>query len=100
MVILWFANMPIPKIAEKIGIKSSPSGGWLIRYAEHLSKEFNIKFHYAFPLNKIINGDVDNIFYHSFNIDTRKFEKKHSLHETQIEELIEKIKPDIIHIHG
>lgn len=48
MKIMWIANLPLPEIADRIGINSS-LGGWLTALSDQLKEMEDIEFIYCFP---------------------------------------------------
>ncbi len=50
MKILWFCNMPIPKIAEKLSLPEINLGGWLIGLTNYLSSLSEVELNIAFTL--------------------------------------------------
>ncbi|MFI3227938.1 MAG: glycosyltransferase [Clostridia bacterium] len=88
MKILWLTNIILPKISNSIGIETVNLGGWLTGLSNGLSQKQNIELCVIFPFDKYIFGKADNISYHGFT-DVEIFE-----------DIIQKEKPDIIHIFG
>lgn len=99
MKILWTVNLIPANVASKIGVSSDVLGGWVESMAKEL-KEFN-EIELAIAC-KCENGEffeetVDGIQYYSLAYT-------HSTSSEEIEkrfaEIIEKFKPDLIHIEG
>lgn len=101
MNILWINNIAIPQIAEAMGIKSLPVGGWMVKLANEISNLKDIKLSIAFPFHTIQNGKAGRISYYSFYVN-----EKHVVQgnlndsEKRLIEIIDNVKPDIIHIFG
>lgn len=102
MKILWLTNIPINSIARDIGMKEKVAEGWLTGLSKYLIEVENIELTLCFPQNKsnnVISGGVDKIKYEAYpqGKDKRKYSSKV---KDIFKEIIEKIKPDIIHIMG
>ena len=93
MNVMWITNVPLPNIAEKIGISNQPLGGWLVGYIEQLKKIDGISLSYAFPNSLRVDGTVDGISFFSFDPSSKDV-------IDQFVKIIEKCTPDVIHIFG
>lgn len=108
--ILWVCNVPIPKVANAIGMKVPNICGWLTGFANELEKEKNIELSICFPqlgIKEMKSGEIGRIHYYAFsqpqvlgflpaedqiNISTKM--------EKHINNIIALVKPDILHIFG
>lgn len=110
MKVLWVCNVPIPQIANKMGVKAPNICGWLTGFANLLQANQNIELHMAFPqigLKEMKTGNVGEINYYAFSQPKVLgfLPAEDQLHTSpkmvkQIEEIIELVKPDILHIFG
>lgn len=103
MNVLWLCNIMIPKIAQDLGEKECPTGGWLVGLADDLETNSNLQLNICFPLintKYIIEGTIGNINYIGFPqeiINPTQYNKKL---EKYFEDIIKKVNPDIVHIFG
>lgn len=108
--VLWVCNVPIPQIAENMGIKPPNICGWITGFANSLLQDNSVELHVCFPLlglKEMVSGKVENISYYAFSqpkmfgilpaedqlIITDKMKR-------QINEIIQVVKPDILHCFG
>lgn len=110
MKVLWFTNTPC-LAAEKLNL-AQVTGGWLSALNEQLAKQSGIELSVCFYYHKKINAfKYKNTTYlpvYRNNGDTliskikqRIATKTNDKREIpQLIEVIDKVKPDIIHIHG
>lgn len=97
MKILWLCNFPLPEIAKEIGIESIVNEGWIQGLSGELLKSDNSLI-YIFPQNcskEVIKGKTGKIEYYGFMHNVACCENKKFFVE-----LLEKEKPDIIHLMG
>ena len=100
--ILWVCNSPLPEIQSSVGIRSY-NEGWLIGMSNQLRNREDIIFHYSFPQyisKRTVNRTIDGITFWGFYSHHNKpycIEKENI---KKIRSIIQKIKPDIIHIFG
>jgi len=110
MKILWVTNVPIPRIANDMGLQAPNICGWLTGFANSIEQRKDIELHICFPLlaiKKVICGSIEKISYYAFSQPKvmRILPAEDQLHtsnemEKHIKEIIEKVKPDILHIFG
>ncbi len=99
MRILWVVNTPIYIDSEHA---SSTRGGWMEGALKAVVNELDMCI--AFPIQdkKIEQEKINNISYYYFSY--KQFENKNIVYDTKLEEdlrcIIEKSRPDIIHIWG
>jgi len=98
---MWIANLPLPEMADRIGINSS-LGGWLTALSNHLKTMDGIEFIYCFPQARtrtLIRKKLDKVMFYGFYTDTASL-----VYEKTLEKVLEKIydleQPDIVHIFG
>jgi glycosyltransferase involved in cell wall biosynthesis len=101
----------LPVIAEHLGLPVSSKEGWLSGLCATIlenGKGNNIELHIAFPVNdkkqipcgRIEYTDACYVYYYGFCEDILNAEKYDILLETQIENIIDKAEPDVIHCFG
>lgn len=102
MKILWVVNMLLPDCAEKLNLKTSASGGWLIDFSKRLSCDSDIE------LGVVTCANVDNFTHFTHNnvkwfvipgggkslLFGGKKVKKYCA------EVLKIFEPDLIHLHG
>ena len=95
MKVLWITNIELPVIAERFN-RSVFAGGWMHQSSILLSKEKEIELHIS-SMNSESYEEVyiDNILYSAFEDNGDKNKTKN-----QLNRLLSKINPDIIHIWG
>lgn len=108
--ILWVCNVPIPKIAKDININIPNISGWLSGFANSLENVDDIELHICFPLlglKKMEQGVIGNIKYYAFSqpkifgfLPAENPLKTSVLMERHLKEIIELVKPEILHIFG
>lgn len=97
--ILWVNNIAIPKIAEAVGIRSVPVGGWMVKLADEISGQTDVELSVAFPLEKRVDGKVDLMGYHSFNVE-KKSKVSDKTTYGRIIDILKITDWDCIHIFG
>lgn len=100
MKVLWLVNSIFPYPAEQLNSKVSCFGGWAHSLYESVSKEKDIIFcivatYNGSDLKKYV--DKNTTYYLIPNKKENKYNKKLKIYW---KEIIEKFKPDIVHIHG
>lgn len=92
MKLLWVCNVILPKIANFLGMKESPVGGWLTGLSEGLQKNSDINLTVCFPAQKAISGKIpgEMVFY--------GFAKKGQ--KACFEKILKETRPDVVHIFG
>ena len=102
MKVLWLTNIPLPNISEELQLSKSSKGGWMVGLYKEVIEEDSIDLTIAFPQqinDEIICGKVDNVMYFGF-YSVQKIWKYDNNVETQLEDILDKVKPDIVHIFG
>lgn len=98
MKILWLINIPLPEASLLMKDEQIPFGGWLVNTSQELIKEDGVELSIAFPkkgiskYKKIIGSRVH---YYAFEPV-----KKSRISNLEFEEIINEVKPDIVHIFG
>lgn len=107
MKILWLTNLRLPMVDEILGKKANYfGGGWLTGLLDEILKNKDNSLLLCYPEYEdktIVSGSNDNISFYGIPVDA----KKCRLGTLRIEsvrndfvQIIEKEKPDVIHIHG
>jgi glycosyltransferase involved in cell wall biosynthesis len=112
MKILWFTNIPPATISEKIG-KKRYSGGWLSSLEKELSLCDEVELVVSFYLDEnyeqftIGNTTYFPVYRNSANSKFKRLinrsgsiDKSDNQELEQLLKVVEKVKPDLIHIHG
>ena len=102
MNILWFSNISLPEASKLLNQSVNPCGSWLVNTSSYLSEVKDVKLSIAFPTKyskevKKIKGD--KIDYYTFPTITLK-DVKSSNRNMEIKEIIDIVKPDVVHIFG
>ncbi|MBC8767873.1 glycosyltransferase family 4 protein [Arenibacter sp. BSSL-BM3] len=101
MKILWITNPIFPELSLALGNPVPVIGGWMYGLAKDLSQKKDISLTIATsrpnvkPQHLIIKG-IEYILLNGQKINT----KYDSSLEVEWKKLIEKLKPDLVHIHG
>ncbi|MFL0493510.1 glycosyltransferase family 4 protein [Priestia megaterium] len=108
--ILWVCNVPIPRIADDMQVNVPNICGWLIGFANSLETNKDIELHICFPilgLKEMKKGKVGNINYYAFSqpkvfgiLPVEDQLNTSPLMEKHIREILNLVKPDILHIFG
>lgn len=102
MKVLWIVNMVLPRVASALNMVTSPSGGWLEDYAYKLSEDPNIELATMTYAN--VPNDIDETvcgirnFIFAGGGKSLLFDSRRTLKDCQT--VLDKFKPDLIHIHG
>lgn len=103
MKVLWITNQATPQLAEAMKVQVSFGGGWMAELSTQLSNVDNVKLTIAYPIEKKITklynvtvGKIDGIGIpmnkNSLKVDGKVIEF--------YEEIINSVKPDVVHIWG
>ena len=101
--VLWLCNVMLPKIARHLDKPETSFGGWLVGLSNDLLKNNDIELSLCFPVSEereIVNGNADEIEFHSFYSNSRLRHIYDSNQEKVFIEIVKEAKPDIIHIFG
>ena len=102
MKVLWITNMVFPAVADKLGIRTSSSGGWLLDLAKSISEskdvELGVMTYSACPeFNDI---QLDEIRHLIFPGGGKRLLYDNPKTIDDCKKAVELFKPDLIHIHG
>lgn len=101
--IIWFVHAIQPAMQRELGMAERYGGSWLIEPLRMFSENNEYKIHVIAPWQdkRFIHKTIDNVEYYmlpSKYSDRMKTPSKK--YRKLCNELIEKISPDVIHIHG
>lgn len=104
MKILWITNTLFPEVTEKLTGNGElrGSGGWMLASAEKLTCREDIKLYVATVSSlvqnlKIIEGEQITYYVLPYGRGNLKYNKEYESYWLQIKE---KVKPEVVHIHG
>lgn len=101
MKIMWIANLPLPEMADRVGI-NSPLGGWLTALSNRLKTMDDIEFVYCFPqarTKSLIQKRIDKVMFYGFYENGTPRESGIRL-EKVFKRIYLKERPDVVHIFG
>lgn len=101
MKIMWIANLPLPEMAERIGM-NTPMGGWLTALSGQLVKTEEIEFIYCFPqarTKSLIQKKLDKIMFYGFYEDMGALAYDETM-EKVLMDIYTSEQPDVVHIFG
>lgn len=102
MNILWLINIPLPEASSLLNEIPQPFGGWLVGLSKELAHNPDITLSIAFPKKGIKNIKTihgEKLRYFAVQPVTYKDSKLIDNNKTYVD-LLNKIKPDLVHIHG
>lgn len=107
MKILWLTNLRLPIVDELLGKKANYfGGGWLTGLLDKILKNKENSLLLCYPeyeAKNIVSGSKDNVLFYGIPVDAKKC-RLGTLHIESVRnnfvQIIEKEKPDVIHIHG
>lgn len=120
MKVLWICNMMLPVVARQLGLEASNKEGWISGMADRVlaeGKSSGIALSVAFPMQSMPqkdsarNGDGllcrgtasvgDASFdYYGFAEDVGHPEKYDEALEQRLKNIVDRVKPDIVHCFG
>lgn len=103
MKILWICNTALPCVAKDLGETPLNVEGWRTEIAEMIQNMEDMQLTICFPHfqeNEVKAGSVGKLSYYAIKQRNRRKAKYHIEDETNIRTVIEKEKPDLIHIWG
>lgn len=110
MKVLWVCNVPIPQIANDMGIKAPNICGWLTGFSNSLQTKREIELYIAFPqmgLKVLKQGCIGRIKYYAFSqpkvmgfLPAEDQLHTSQMMKCQIKEIMNLVSPDILHIFG
>jgi glycosyltransferase involved in cell wall biosynthesis len=101
MKLLWVVNIIFPYPAEKIGMKNTVFGGWMLSILQNLKDNKNIKeiavvtTYNGKELKKYCDNNIVYYLIPCYNIE--KYNKKIGL---IFKNIYDEYEPDLIHVHG
>lgn len=101
MKIMWIANLPLPEMAERIGVNSS-LGGWLPALSNHLKEREDVEFVYCFPqirTKSMIQKRIGRVKFYGFYEDNEPSVCEAKL-ETELNKIYMQEQPDVVHLFG
>ncbi len=98
--VMWLCNSPIPQVAQTYHISETIHEGWLINVATELQQMQNIEFDFVFPNKEVTYGIHYRSHGESCYIAVNCKEQAENGLICMFEEVLSKIRPDIIHIWG
>lgn len=103
MKVLWLTNIILPEIANQISAPKPCGGGWIVGMANQITRINDVSLSVCFPImnsHKIITGKLNNIAFYGFPNDNALPTVYNEKVEICLKKIINKAKPDIIHIYG
>lgn len=106
MKILWLTNMRLPIIDEILGKKANFfGGGWLSGLLEQIINTSNdiVLCYPEFDKRETVSGKKNQISFYGVPIDAKKNRLGTCAIDSiknEFKKILEKEKPDVIHIHG
>ena len=110
MKVLWVCNVPIPRIANDMGIQAPNICGWLTGFANAIEQIGGLELSICFPrpaIKNVIRGRVGKINYYAFSQPKMLgfLPAEDPVHisaemETHMRTIIDDVSPDILHIFG
>ena len=102
MKILWITNILMPDIAEAMGLTKPSTGGWMPSMASFLmkqDKDLQLTIATVYKCNEPICRQINGINYYVLPLkDKMTVYQKHL--ENLWKKVYEKLRPDVVHIHG
>lgn len=103
MKVFWLCNVILPQVCEKLNISSGNGGGWMFQLSSILDSKKDIDLVVAAPIGKGSPVECawgEKSFFYGFS----KTELNPCIYDRSVEEqfvnILEKEKPDIVHIFG
>lgn len=104
MRVLWVCNIMLPIVAKQLGLPYSNKEGWLSGLAERIlaDESSSITLGVYFPAEIKLCGKLADreLYFESFLEDTVHEENYDSGLEMQMQQMMERFQPDIIHLFG
>lgn len=100
MKVLWLGGIVLPRIAKREELPVNYMNGWLIKLSEELTSSQQIKLVYVFDSNRNIEGSTKFYSYYGIQCNKASTEKFGYEYIKQVENILKKENPDIVHIWG
>ncbi len=101
MKILWLCNIVLPDFSQEFSIKKSVVGGWMTGMLHELEKKEGIDISLCFPIydpDRRKDGECNGHQYYTFWCKNAEVYDAEMVE--RFEKILEKNKPDIVHIWG
>ena len=104
MNILWFVNVALPEVCERLGLPICHQAGWLEGYIGALRMEANISLTVVTRSAAAVGegttcvGNVRYIVMRQAGVDTTAALTRDAIEEYKA--VVEAVKPDLVHFHG
>lgn len=100
MKVMWMGNIILPAIAEKESLPPVYIVGWLVGLSRRLTQLPDVALTYVFDAPKALTGEVDGYRYYGLVNPTRPTQRCGEAYTRQLEEILRKEQPDVIHLWG
>lgn len=102
MKVLWIVNMVFPEVAEKLNLKTSTSGGWLLDLARGVaeSDEIELGVMTYYSGEEFVDIVHNNVRYFLLPGGSKRLLYKNKKTGEDCKKIVGLFQPDIIHIHG
>ena len=100
MKVMWMGNIILPAIAEKESLPPVYIVGWLVGLSRRLTQLPDVSLTYVFDAPKALTGEVDGYRYYGLVNPTRPTQRCGEAYTRQLEEILRKEQPDVIHLWG
>ncbi len=102
MKVLWIVNMVFPEVAEKLGLRTSTSGGWLLDLAKGVSenKETELGVMTYYFGKEFVDIEHNGVRYFLLPGGSKRLLYKNKKTAEDCKKIVSLFNPDIIHIHG
>lgn len=102
MKVLWIVNLVFPTVAQKLGLGTSTSGGWLLDLAKEVSVqsgvELGVMTYYAG--NEFIDIEHEGVRYFLLPGGSKRLLYRNPKTSADCKRIVSLFQPDLIHIHG
>lgn len=99
--VFWVTNQIFPDISIHMGMEPSFGGGWMYGLANSIKNSSVIELHVAtaYKIPKLVNEEINGINYYVLPTTKSLFKYNKKLEATW-KTVINKVQPDVVHIHG
>jgi len=102
MRVLWIVNMVFPAVAQKLGLETSTSGGWLLDLASSISSQPGIQLgvmtYYAG--DTFIDTEHEGVRYFLLPGGSKRLLYNNPKTREDCKKIVQIFQPDLIHLHG
>ena len=102
MKLLWLCNIMLPRIARALSMPYRSTNGWLTGLSEELLGQEGVEFSVSFPVPSQagpLEGETEGLAYYGFPWSGRDYSYQAGTEEYFVS-LLERIRPEVIHIFG